>query len=177
MLLRRRPGRLLAAGLALAAAGCAPDAPSDREILEQAERLPQPRPGRYSSTTRLAAFELPRASPQEADRLRTRMGGLEPQRNEFCLTPEQAREGFAEMLKRSQQGNCRFDRFGADERQLSAEMRCEGPGAGSSVIRMKGTAAAEASRMTLAVEQRAPAIPGGELRMELEISNRRIGDC
>ena len=167
----------IAASLALLPAACGGGAPSDEAILAEAGKLAQPLPGKYRSVTRLTRFELPNASPQEADRLRTLMGGLVPQASEFCLSAAQARDGFAQMLRRSQQGDCRFARFGADASRLNAEMRCTGAAGSTSTVVMEGEGGARRSRMTLRVDQRAASIPGGELQMELEVSNRRTGDC
>lgn len=172
--LRRRLG---AAALAIIIGGCQQKAPSAQEVLEQASHLEAPLPGLYRSETRLEQFALPGASRRDAQLLRRRMAGVQPQVAQSCLTPEQARQGFAPLVQQLQQGDCRFDSFVANSAAMRAELHCTAPGGVQSHVRMEGTGAAAGSTMRLSIDQRGPAIPGGVQTMTLQVVNRRIGSC
>lgn len=170
--------RVGAAALALfIIGGCQQKAPSAQEILEQASHLEAPLPGLYRSETRLEAFALPGASRRDAQLLRRRMAGVQPQVAQSCLTPEQARQGFAPLVQQLQQGDCRFDSFVANSGQMRAELHCTAPGGVLSHVQMEGTGAASGSSMRLTIEQRGPAIPGGLQTMTLNVASRRVGRC
>lgn len=166
-----------ATALAFIIGGCQQNAPSPQEILEQASHLEAPLPGLYRSETRLQDFALPGASNRDAQLVRRRMGGVQPQVSQSCLTPDQARQGFAPLVRQLQQGDCRFDNFVANSGQMRAELHCTAPGGVLSHVQMEGTGAASGSTMQLTIEQRGRAIPGGLQTMTLNVVSRRVGSC
>jgi hypothetical protein len=168
---------LIAAGIVLAGSACGSTGPSEEDILEQGERMVKPVPGLYASTTALEEFEMPGASLQEAARMRERMGGIEPQMREFCMSPEEAEQGFAQMLAQSQSGNCRFSRFVVNDRRLSASMTCEDPTGYHASVEMDGLGGERESHLTLRILQQGPGIAGGSLRMRMQVDNQHLGDC
>lgn len=169
--------RLGAAALAIIIGGCQQKAPSTQEVLEQASHLAAPLPGLYRSETRLEAFALPGASRRDAQLVRRRMAGVQPQVSQSCLTPAQARQGFAPLVQQLQQGDCRFDSFVANSAAMRAELHCTAPGGVQSHVQMEGTGAAGGSTMQLTIEQRGTAIPGGLQTMTLNVVSRRVGSC
>ena len=174
-------GRTGLAGLAgaLALAGCGnPGAPtSEEDIAAEGAKLTKPLPGRYTSITELVDYQLRGASPQDADRLKQEMSAMTGQSRSYCLTEREAEKGFEDMWRRSQEGECRFERFEVDGDKLSATMNCTTPQGVISRVAMEGASAAESSHMRLTIEQQTRAVPGKTVKMVLEIDNLREGDC
>ena len=165
-----------AVGLLLLA-GCGAAGPDDAEVLAEADRLAEPLPGLYRSTTSFDGYELPGAAPREAEIVRQRMASVSPQVREFCLTPKEAEGGFRDMLQAMQEGDCAFQRFEARDGRLDARMRCTGQGGVVSQVTMTGSADPVRSQVSLAIEQSGDAIPGGRSRMTMKVASARIGDC
>ncbi|MGX7894681.1 DUF3617 family protein [Tsuneonella sp. HG222] len=164
---------VLAAAAGLSGCGSGPD---DAQVLAEAGRLAEPLPGLYRSTTTLESYEMPGAAMDQAQIARRRME-IEPQVREYCLTPEEAAGGFRRMLADMQDGDCAIERFETLDGRLSAAMRCAGENAIVSHIAMSGEADPERSNMTLAIEQQGDALPGGSVRMRMNVRNERTGDC
>lgn len=158
-------------------AGCGAAGPDDAEVLAEADRLAEPLPGLYRSTTSFDGYELPGAAPREAEIVRQRMASVSPQVREFCLTPKEAEGGFRDMLQAMQEGDCAFQRFEARDGRLDARMRCTGQGGVVSLVSMAGEADPIRSKLALDIEQSDEAIPGGRARMALSVTSERIGDC
>ncbi|MFC4256513.1 DUF3617 family protein [Altererythrobacter xixiisoli] len=151
--------------------------PSDAQILERAGQLEQPVPGLYRSITRMTAYELPGAPPEEARLARERMAAVAPQESQHCLSAEEAKRGFGAMLQTVQGGECRFDSFTTTGAKMSAVMRCAAADGGSSVITMDGVGRSTESSMELVIEQQGLSIPGGTASIRMTVENRRVGDC
>ena len=169
--------RLTSAFGLLLLAGCEAPGPDDAEVLAEAEKLAEPLPGLYRSTTSFEGYELPGATAREAEIVRERMASLSPQVREFCLTPEDAQGGFREMLTAMQEGDCTVERFAAQDGRLDARMRCSGRGGIESRVTMAGEADPVRSRLSLDIEQSGDAIAGGRSRMLMQVASERIGDC
>lgn len=167
------PPALLLAALA----GCAPDPPDEQEILASAASLPRPQPGLYRSTTRLTAYDLPLASPQDAAAMHERFAALEPATATTCLTAQQAQEGWVTLVRSLGEGACRVDSFSADGEGMEAAVSCTAPGGATSRMAMTGSASTTSSTMAIRIVQHGAAIPGGEQTMALAITSQRVGDC
>jgi hypothetical protein len=157
--------------------GCDTSGPDEKDVLREGAKLVKPLPGLYRSTTRLTAFELPGADPQTADIMRDKFAQVLPQTREYCLTPAAAERGFEDMVRQSQQGDCTFDRFVADETRLSARMRCRSGAELTSDVSVEGTGAPARSHVDLRIVQSGPGIPGGSETIAMSADNQRIGDC
>jgi hypothetical protein len=158
-------------------AGCHGKGPDDKTVLAEANKMTKPLPGLYRSTTSLTAFDLPGADPATADMMRDHFAQVMPQRREFCVTSEAAARGFADMIRQSQQGDCRIERFVADRAHLSARMSCRlGPKLISTVT-VEGTGAPDRSQIDLGIVQAGPSVPGGRETIAMHVDNVRIGDC
>ena len=153
------------------------DPPDEQEILSSAASLPQPQPGLYRSTTTVVRYDLPDASPQEADRMRALMGNMMPSAREFCMSAEDAADGWAAMIQQAEEGSCSFDRFDVEGNRLGATMACAGVGGITSRIDVLGTASATSSSMNLVITQNGEDIPGGEQVIEMQVASERLGDC
>ena len=169
----------LFAALALGACGDKPsDAPKSlEEVAKEAVRMEKPEPGKYESTMKITDFSIPGLPPKEADQMRQMMSGLSSQVHSFCLTQEEANMGFEEMIRKSQQGECSFDRFNASANTIDARMSCKSEEGGAATITMKGTMSATSSRMDMEMDQNNPEVPGGKMQMKMQVASKRIGDC
>ncbi len=168
--------------LVLAACSGGSDEPkSPDDVLMEAENLVKPVPGLYRSDTELVDFDIPGIPPAQAAQIREMAGGLRGSGNNYCLTEAEAEEGFRNMAKRFSEGeqgiSCNFTEFEADGSDLDATLKCTGPGGVDASIAMDGTVEPEKSTMRMQMSQKSPAIPGGEMRMTMEVKSERIGDC
>lgn len=174
----------MAAAAVLAIAGCSsePDGPpSAEDVAEAADNLVKPTPGLYRSTAKITQFDVPGLPPEQAAQMKKMMGSAASQTSESCMTQAQADEGFKSMARKlgeGQQGvSCEFAKFDADGSKLDADLTCKGPAGVNVNMEMDGTIEANQSTITMAMSQKNAAIPGGEVRMVMEVKSQRIGDC
>lgn len=171
-----------ASALALAACGSEPEGPrTAEEIAEAVDSMVRPTPGLYRSTASITEFEIPGMPPEQAAQMKEMMGSAGSQSSEFCMTKEQAEEGFksvARELGEGQQGvKCEFSKFEASGSNLESSLACTGPGGVNVNMDMDGTIEPTKSNITMRMNQKSPQIPGGEVRMAMEVKSERIGDC
>lgn len=177
-----RPLALAAIG-ALALVGCGKE---DKEpiaaeqVVAEAGKLAQPLPGQYQTRVELIAFSVPGLPDAQAERIRGMMGDIGGD-SSFCLTPEEAAKGFEEPIRKISQGQggltCEFDEFAVNGGKLAAELSCTGAQGISAEMDIDGTATSQGTSMRMAITQKAAMIPGGEMRMELQMDSRRTGEC
>lgn len=170
---------LAALSCCAALAGCGESAapPAKKDVVAEAAKLTKPKPGRYTSLTKLVDYQVPGASPRDAERLESEMKAIAGQTRSYCLTQKEADKGFEDLWRQSQQGDCKLGKFAVDGENLSANMTCTNPQGVISKVAMEGTGGAESSHMRLTIDQQARAVPGSGVRMVLEIDNLREGDC
>lgn len=167
----------LAAAAAFLSACDSGDAPkSQEEVSREAANLERPTPGLYRSTSRIVSFEVPGIPPAQAEKMKAMFSTSDGGR-EFCLTKAEAEKGFEEMTRKLAEGNCTYNRFKVSGGNLDARLTCETGKDMRSLIEMKGTMSGEGSRMTMAVDQSTPGVPGGNIKMVAEVTSQRIGDC
>lgn len=175
-----KPYLVLVSALALSACGAGADAArivTDEEVARRAANLQQPMAGLYRSVTRMSEYRVADTSPQAAELLRVQMLGLNPQELNFCLTEEQAKTGFTDLLHTVGEGQCRFTEFAAGSVHLRAQLHCDTADGGVSEILLQGTSRKESSRVELEVTHTGPSVPGGSLALAMTIENRRTGSC
>ncbi|GGD90159.1 hypothetical protein GCM10011515_07210 [Tsuneonella deserti] len=168
-----------------ALAGCggkeAKEPVSKERIIAEAGELARPLPGQYETSVKLLSFSVPGLSEEQADKVKGMMGDVGGKSSGYCLTPDEAKKGFEESVRKMSQGqggvNCEFSRFDVDGGKLSAEMTCKGPQGMESMMKIDGTATAQSTAMHMAMTQKTSMIPGGEMRMEMQMDSRRTGDC
>lgn len=156
---------------------CQDKGPDAGQVLAEGDKLTRPLPGLYRSVTSLTAFELPGADPQTADIMRDRFAQVLPQRRDFCLTPQAAARGFADVIRQSQQGDCTVERFVANKDRLSAKMSCRAAARLQSIVSVEGTGEPARSHIELEIVQTGPSVPGGSETIAMSIDNVRVGDC
>lgn len=167
---------------ALAGCGDEPGEPkSVEDVAAEAENLVKPRPGLYRSTARLTEIEVPGLPADQSERMRAMMGGTDGQTSETCLTQEQADEGFRDFARQIGEGDqgveCEFSEFDAAGSKLDAALQCSGPAGVEVAMTMNGTIEEERSELAMTMNQKNPAMPGGEMRMAMSVTSQRIGAC
>jgi hypothetical protein len=170
----------LLAGLALAACGSekSADTPlSMEDVKQEAAKVHGPKPGQYRSSVKVLEFDIPGLPPQAADQMKQMMSGQKSQAHEYCLTEADTKGGYEEMVKKGQQGNCTFDRFDATASTIDAAMTCKLEQGMVSNVTMKGTTRDDGMAMDMDMVQNDANIPGGKMRMKLQMTSQRIGDC
>ncbi|OCC25005.1 hypothetical protein MB02_06095 [Croceicoccus estronivorus] len=168
----------LAAALLLAGCGKSDEGPKTPEqAVAEAAKMEKPEPGKYRSSVKVLEFDVPGLPPEQAKQMKAMMSAQQTQTHEFCLTADDVEKGYKEMIKKSSEGNCSFDRFDASSNTLDAQMTCDmGQGTKASMT-MNGTTSATGSNMVMDINHSAPQIPGGEMHTKMEVTNERIGEC
>lgn len=177
---RRAVTMCLSVGLALPA--CSQPAPmTDAEVLAEARKLENPGPGLYQQTTEILSAEVPGAAPEEADRLRDQLSGIEKKSARLCVTEEQAAAGFQLLLKEIAEGlngmECGFTTFEASPPRMNADLACKGDGQVEAGLNMAGKTSAAGYDVTMDLDARGPQIAGGSMTMRMKVVSKRVGDC
>ncbi|WP_067677390.1 DUF3617 domain-containing protein [Tsuneonella dongtanensis] len=172
----------VAAVLALTACGSEPSEPRTvDEVIAEAGELDSPRPGQYETKVELIEFSIPGLPPQQADQMKSMMGKMQAENNAYCLTEAEAKKGFEDQVRKMTQGegqmDCQFGRFDVDGGKLDAQLTCKGPQGMTAEMTLDGTTGAESSSMHMTMVQKAAMIPGGEMRMEMKMDSKRVGEC
>jgi len=170
----------LMAALALAACGDKPagDTPKSLEqVAKEAERMIKPDPGQYESTMKILDLSIPGLPADQAAQMKQMMGAMSEQTQSFCLTEEEANMGFKEMIRKSQHGECSFDRFNATASTIDAKMTCKGEEGEQAIITMKGSMTITSSTMNMEMDQTSPEMPGGKMHIKMQMASKRIGEC
>ncbi|MCT2559184.1 DUF3617 domain-containing protein [Tsuneonella sp. YG55] len=173
---------VLAGSTMLAACSKEPAAPRTAdEVIAEAGKLEQPRPGRYETTVDLIDFSVPGIPQEQANAMKSMMGRASQEASSYCLTEAEAAKGFEESVRKMTEGQgqmkCEFGRFAVDGGKLDAALTCSGPQGMTADIALDGTASAEASTMHMTMVQKAAMMPGGQMRVEMRMNSKRTGDC
>lgn len=169
---------------ALAMAGCKQDAaPSGGEgkslveAAREADALPKPQPGLYRSEVTMVSFDAPGMPPQAISQMKE-MFSRKQSGTEYCLTGEDAAKGYEERVKNlSGQPNCAFNHYSANRGKLDAKLTCKGEQGMASVMTMQGTMTPTGSDVTISMDQSGEAMPGGSMKMTMNVNTARVGDC
>lgn len=163
--------------LALTACKQEPAGPKTAEqVKETVAQMVKPRPGLYRSSVKMIDFQVPGMPPAEAERLKG-MFSSTAQARDFCLTPEQADKGYREMTSKLAQGNCTYDKFEAEGGNLDAKLTCQTAKGMTATIAMNGTMTPEGSQIHMKMDQTMAAMPGKGIKMEMDATSTRVGDC
>ncbi|MBD3730497.1 MAG: DUF3617 domain-containing protein [Sphingomonadales bacterium] len=168
--------------LALGACSKTPDKPQTQaEMASEAKELTKPTPGQYTSKAELIEFDVPGLPPEQADQMKKMFAGMGAQEQSYCLTKEQADEGFEEAVRKMGEADknmdCKFDRFKVEGSQLDAQMSCDAKGRGKATMTMTGTLESEKQVMEMHVAQESPQIPGGKMNIGMKVTSTRTGEC
>lgn len=178
-----RPTFLIPAA-AIVLGGCGQEAAEPRtaeQVVAEAGKLEKPRAGQYETKVEVAEFSVPGLPAQQAEQMKNMVAGAQGKASQYCLTEAEAQKGFEDSVRKMSEGNgqmqCDFDRFAVDGGKLDAALTCRGPQGMTANIAVDGRASSEASTMHMTMEQKSAMLPGGGIRMEMNMNSRRIGDC
>jgi hypothetical protein len=129
----------------------------------------KPQPGLYKATITMTAMEIPGMPAEMAGH-----GSGMTTTTEYCLTEEDVAEGFEEMMKRGQNGECSYESFDLDNGKFDAVMVCKTP-EGDARMTMNGTATPTTSDFTATMAMNVPET--GEGKMTFAAKHERIGEC
>lgn len=139
-----------------------------------------PQPGLYRTTMKVNDIRFPGLTGPMAQQARTMFGGT-GQITEFCLTPTEATKGRKEFLKRTAEGDCKFERFNATDSAtgaaIDAAMVCQTGQGMIARTELAGTFTPTKSELAIKTESRMPHMPGGSMTMDAQLVSERIGDC
>jgi len=174
----------LAAVATIALAACNSGGPkSEDQVKQEIAKIEKPQPGQYKSSMKITKFEIPGLGAKEAEAFKGLMAGT-AQSQTYCISKEESEQGFKEMTKQFEKGKCTYDRFDATGGRLDAKMTCEVGEGMTSPAGIAGTTTSKAPHMTLKRQQTAKGGAGkgfgpggGNMNIEMEVSNQRIGDC
>ena len=173
----------LATGLALLLTACgnggsnddATGQPMAQDAVQAAmDGAVTPEPGQYRTRLELLEFSLPDIPGVDAGQARTAIESAFAQENVSCLTPEQAENGYRELLRQSQSGDCEFERFSAEGGTIDAKMICA-TGEGQAEMTMAGSATRTSSDVTMNMSTSVAQM--GALNMTVRVQSERIGEC
>lgn len=176
--------QIIAAAALVALAGCGEEKKEPvtaDEVIAESGELETPRPGQYRTTVEIVDVSIPGLPAAQAEQMKSMMGNMSAQASAYCLTEQEARKGFEDSIRKMTEGSggmkCEFEDFAVDGGKIAAALACQGPQGMSADIALDGTASAEASAMRMKMTQKTAMIPGGEMRMEMKMDSRRVGDC
>lgn len=129
----------------------------------------RPTPGQYRSDVTLLSIDIPDAPPQ----MDGMMKKMFSRSFEYCLTQEEVDEGYKSMTRRSQDGDCTFQRFDTDGGRIDAEMTCNTDGR-TMTMEMEGTGTETSADFTMTMSGNMGTGPGS---MKLRAQHERIGNC
>jgi len=168
----------LAAACLLSACGTPEDqAQTPEQAAAAAAQLPRPEPGLYRSTVNILEFEIPGLPQQQLDHMKQAMKGVSGKSSTFCLTAQDVEEGYEEMVRKSAEGDCTFQKFQAGATTLDAKMSCKMDQGAMADIAMQGDITPALTHMVMQVDQSGGQVPGGKIHTRMEVTNERIGDC
>ena len=140
--------------------------------------LPKPTPGMYQSTMKLISFEAPGLPPQAVESMKSAIAKGQEGKNSFCLTSDEASRGYEERVKKlAGRPDCTMDRYNAAGGTLDAVFTCKGDNGMKSVMTMKGMMTPTGSDVTMSMEQSGSQMPGGSMKMTMNVKSERVGDC
>lgn len=181
---------LAAMGLAFLAAGCGSkeksgeaagaSGKSQEEVRQEAAKLDKPRPGQYAQTSEVKQIDVPGLPKQMADQMKSTL--QKSQVSNFCLTSAEAEKGYRDMFHDVGQGReCTYSRFDVDGGKLDAQMECASKEGGKAVLTLDGTVAEDKSDITVKMDMsdgpQMGSQPGGQMKMTMHVTTKRIGDC
>ncbi len=173
---------LASSSLALASCGGGDDGTPDsgpsenlsaKEVAERTrDSAIKPEPGQYRVNMEVLEVSIPGAPQGAADMMRGMMGG---QTHQYCLTQDEVDEGFENMAKQSQDGDCTFDRWDIDGGDFDGKMTCNVPGQGKMTMTMTGTGTPTRSEVNMTMQGNMAGMGDSTIRMKA--THERIGDC
>ena len=131
------------------------------------------RPGKWSSTVKIAAIDTSKLPPQVAAGINAQIG--QPRTIEACLTPEQT--DHPERMLANVPSGCRYEHYKMGGGAIDGRMVCPDSGPTREMI-IRGTYGKDQFAMTVetkAGQSSAPTLAA--LNTTMKIESHRVGDC
>ena len=138
-------------------------------IAQTVDESMKPQPGQYESQTQLISMDIP-GMPAN---MMGMMKGVFERTTKICLTAEAVEEGYREALKKSQDGDCKYDSFSASGGEMEAVMVCD-TDEGRMTLTMSGTGTPTTSDVTMKMTGNMGGAPGS---LSMRVIQKRVGDC
>lgn len=141
-------------------------------------------PGQWEMTTRVELVEMPGATPQQQEAIRSQLGRADARRT--CIAAEEAADPLREFRRTASNlpgQTCQITEEVFTGGAIRFAMACRGSGEApaSTQVSMTGTYAATAIdaglSITVANPAPSPAAQAQSIRMRSSITGRRLGDC
>lgn len=167
--------------IALAACGGsdAPDEADNAEAISMEEAADRarssqmkPSPGQYEATIEVLEVDIPGAPDGAAEMMRGMMGG---RKHKYCLTQDEVENGFEQMARKSQDGDCQFERFDVSGGTFDGRMTCKVKGQGAMTMTMHGEGTPTSSTMDMTMQGDMGGM--GQSTIRMRSTHERIGDC
>jgi Protein of unknown function (DUF3617) len=138
-------------------------------------------PGQWEMVTQVTGVEAPGAPPAVVEQMRA-AAQQQPQRQNRCLTPQEAANPSAGLMNAGQASGCNFTEQTFSGGTIRVVGTCQAPGGqGSVATRMEGTytATTMTATVTADITMGAGAPPGAprSIRSTATLNGRRTGDC
>jgi hypothetical protein len=128
-----------------------------------------PEPGQYKATITMTGIDTPGMPAEMAGH-----GSGMTTTTDYCLTKEEVDQGFEEMMKRGQNGECSYESFNLDDGKMDAVMVCKSA-EGTARMTMNGTATPTTSDFTATMAMNFQGM--GDATMKFDAKHERVGDC
>jgi len=154
---------------------------SGAEVAQAAKALAKPRPGLYTSKTKVLEVMMPGLPAAQAAQIKQAMSSGAEGTQTSCLTKADADKGFEDMVQKIGSGQdgmkCTFSQFDVAGSNLDAKLSCQGPEGVNASLVIDGTIESEKSAMKMSMTSKSPMMPGGEMKVVMQIDSVRTGDC
>ena len=129
----------------------------------------KPTPGQYESQIELLSMDIP-GMPAN---MMGMMKGMFETKTKICITAEEVEEGWKDALRKSQDGECKYQSFSASGGQMDAVMVAATEN-GKMTMEMSGTGTSTTSDVTMKMSGNMGTGPGS---MSMRVKQKRLGDC
>lgn len=154
---------------------------TEDQVSSESQKLIKPKPGQYSSTTKVTNFEVPGVPEAQAQQMKQMFAGVGGQEQSYCLTEAQAAKGFEETIRKMGEGEdgmkCRHDRLAVNGEKIDAKLMCDAGPRGTATMTITGTVAEESMNLQTNIAQVSDQIPGGKMNIGMSVITKRTGDC
>lgn len=138
-------------------------------IAQTVDENMKPQPGEYESQTQLLSMDIPGVPSN----MMGMMKGMFERKITICITPEEVEQGYKDALRKSQDGDCKYESFSASGGKMDAVLVCDTDN-GEMTMVMTGTGTKTTSDVTMTMTGNMGTGPGS---MSMRVKQKRIGDC
>ena len=130
----------------------------------------RPEPGQYTATVEVLDVDIPGAPEGAAEMMR---GMMSTTTTRYCLTQDDVEDGFENMARQSQEGDCSFEQFDVNGGTFDGRMVCNVQGQGSMTMHGEGTPTSSTVDMTMNGDMGGM----GQSTIRMRATHERVGDC